>query len=76
MDERIIRSFVDRGIYSSSKDVISAALKALVREQRGKEAVQRQQTFSDDTYRQQLEEESEGSRHASLGHMGRRAKAR
>jgi Arc/MetJ-type ribon-helix-helix transcriptional regulator len=57
MDEGIIESFLSRKIYSSQKEVISEALKALVREQKQKEtaAAQEDSQYGDETYSQQIE---------------------
>ena len=54
MNKKIIKSFIERGIYKKKADVIKAALRALVREQIAKEATERLQNYSDETYRQQF----------------------
>ena len=67
MDEKIISSFVDRKIFSNQREVITAALRALVREQKAKEASEREaQAFSDETYKTQLNTELE-KENASVG---------
>jgi len=78
MDDRIIKSFIDRGIFSKPGEVVSAALRALIREQKAKEAAERKRAYSDSTYSAQLETEHEDMepRDASMGRMGRSAKAR
>lgn len=78
MDERIISSFIDRNIYSNQKEVISAALRALVREQKMKEASEREgQQFSDETYSAQLNTESnKGTESAAVGNSLRASAAR
>lgn len=83
MDDRIITSFVSRGIYASKKDVITAALKALVKEQMQKEAADRgsDQTYSDETYSNQIgakdsHAEKELKKNAPMGHLGRRTGTR
>lgn len=58
MDEKIVSSFIDRKIFSNQREVITAALKALVREQKAKEAKKRgTPSFSDETYEMQLNTE-------------------
>jgi Arc/MetJ-type ribon-helix-helix transcriptional regulator len=59
MDEKIILSFIERGIYKSQKDVLSAALRALVKEQKFKEAsIQSQEApYTESTYEMQLGQE-------------------
>ena len=78
MDDRIIASFVSRKIYASSKDVIHAALKALLREQMQRESAERMNgpSFSDETYSMQLEAEKGSKRNASMGYMGRKTGSR
>jgi Arc/MetJ-type ribon-helix-helix transcriptional regulator len=76
MDEKIISSFVDRKIFSSQREVITAALRALVREQKTKEASEREaQAFSDETYKTQLSTELENE-NASVGNTRRSAALR
>jgi len=76
MDEKIISSFVDRKIFSNQREVITAALRALVREQKIKEATEREdQTFSDETYQEQLNTEVENE-NASVGNTRRSAAVR
>jgi Arc/MetJ-type ribon-helix-helix transcriptional regulator len=64
MDERIINSFLERNIYDNQREVISAALRALVREQKMKEASE-MPAYSDETYAQQLTSET-GAQDASV----------
>lgn len=76
MDEKIISSFVDRKIFSNQREVITAALRALVREQKAKEALEREaQAFSDETYKTQLNTELE-KENASVGNTHRSAAIR
>ena len=76
MDEKIISSFVDRKIFSNQREVITAALRALVREQKAKEASEREaQAFSDETYKTQLNTELE-KENASVGNTHRSAAIR
>ena len=76
MDEKIISSFVDRKIFSNQREVITAALRALVREQKAKEASEREaQAFSDETYETQLNSELE-KENASVGNTHRSAAVR
>jgi Arc/MetJ-type ribon-helix-helix transcriptional regulator len=76
MDEKIISSFVDRKIFSNQREVITAALRALVREQKTKEAAEREgQAFSDETYQAQLNIEVE-KENASVGNTHRSAAVR
>jgi Arc/MetJ-type ribon-helix-helix transcriptional regulator len=76
MDEKIISSFVDRKIFSNQREVITAALRALVREQKIKEATEREnQTFSNETYQAQLNTEVENE-NASVGNTRRSAAVR
>jgi Arc/MetJ-type ribon-helix-helix transcriptional regulator len=76
MDEKIISSFVDRKIFPNQREVITAALRALVREQKIKEAHEREnQAFSDETYKAQLNTEVENE-NASVGNTRRSAAVR
>jgi Arc/MetJ-type ribon-helix-helix transcriptional regulator len=76
IDEKIISSFVDRKIFSNQREVITAALRALVREQKAKEASEREaQAFSDETYKTQLNTELE-KENASVGNTHRSAAVR
>ena len=77
MDAKIISSFLERKIFSNQREVITAALRALVREQKMKEAVEREnkQTFSDETYLTQLKTEV-GNENAEMGYSSRSAKTR
>lgn len=75
IDEKIISSFLDRKIFSNQREVITAALRALVREQKMKEASERDQTFSDESYKAQLQNEEE-SGNAPVGNMHRSAAVR
>lgn len=78
MDERIISSFLERKIFPSQREVISAALRALVREQKMKEAAAREgkQTFSDGTYLAQLNINAREEHATAVGHTGRSSTAR
>ncbi len=74
MDEKIIASFIERKIYANQREVISSALRALVKEQKMKEAAERQNPeYTDATYGAQLDDE-EGN--AEMGNSRRRATAR
>ena len=77
MDQRIIDSFIEREIFSNQREVITAALKALVREQKNKEAVVREdkQEFSDEIYSSQLTTEAE-SENAPVGNTRRSSATR
>ena len=76
MDERIISSFLERKIFPNQREVITAALRALVREQKMKEAAERnEQTFSDETYSDQLSAEVENE-NATVGYTHRPSAAR
>lgn len=57
MDERIIQAFIERGLFKNQNEVVSAALKALVREQRQKDSErQNEESLADQTtYEMQLE---------------------
>lgn len=72
MDERIIESFISRNVYSNQREVISAALRALVREQKIKDAMKRKsnQEFTDETYISQIQNEVE-KENASVGNTHR-----
>ncbi len=78
MDERIVESFVSRGIYPSQKIVIHEALKSLVREQKRKEAAEcgRQADYSESTYSAQLSSLETEQSHAPVGHLARKTKVR
>jgi Arc/MetJ-type ribon-helix-helix transcriptional regulator len=78
VDERIIESFISRGIYSSQKEVIHEALRALVKEQKRKEADQQNsEEYSESTYTTQLTSLEESKKpHASMGHMARKTAVR
>jgi len=41
MNKKYIQSFIDRGIYTNEEEVITAALKALIKQQIKKEAEKR-----------------------------------
>jgi len=76
MDEKIMASFIERNIYSSSKEVISAALRALVREQKQKEAQEREsQAFLDETYALQFDDQ-EGKENETMGNLVRQTAVR
>jgi Arc/MetJ-type ribon-helix-helix transcriptional regulator len=57
MDERIIQAFLERGFFKNQNEVVSAALKALVREQRQADSeMQNEESLADQaTYEMQLE---------------------
>jgi len=74
MDERIINSFLERNIYDNQREVISAALRALVREQKMKEASETP-VYSDETYAQQLTSET-GAQDATVGNLSSKATVR
>ncbi|MGZ3699753.1 MAG: hypothetical protein ACXWP5_16600 [Bdellovibrionota bacterium] len=76
MDERIIDSFIKRGIYANQREVISAALRALVKEQKSRESSQRTALYSDSTYLLQAAEPGLGNIHAPVGPLGRKSKVR
>jgi Arc/MetJ-type ribon-helix-helix transcriptional regulator len=77
MEARIVDSFVSRGIFTNQREVISAALRALVREQKAQEASQRNNdpSYQDSTYEAQLESPAE-NKNASVGRVGRSSTAR
>jgi len=54
-DEKLIAGFIERGLYKSQKDVISAAVRLLAEHHMELEA-KAQAGYTDDTYTQQLEE--------------------
>lgn len=57
MDEKIIQAFIERGLFKNQNEVVSAALRALVREQRQMDAErQNEESLADQaTYDMQLE---------------------
>ena len=70
MDEKIIDSFLDRKIFSNQKEVVSAALRALVREQKVKEALERgDQNYSDEAYSSQIDGKKDSN--VSVGNLVR-----
>lgn len=77
LDQRIIASFIDRGIFATQKEVISAGLRALVREQKAQEALARggNPPYEDSTYLEQLNTTVEPE-NASMGHLDRQSTAR
>jgi Arc/MetJ-type ribon-helix-helix transcriptional regulator len=78
MDERMIEAFLKRGIYSSYKDVIHHALKALVRQQQMKESAQEpnEPIYSEDTYLSQLKTDEADKNHAAMGNLARKTAVR
>ncbi len=56
-DEKIIDSFIERGFYKTKSELISAALWALVREQRQKDAERQnlESTSDDSVYNSQFD---------------------
>jgi Arc/MetJ-type ribon-helix-helix transcriptional regulator len=75
IDERIIESFVTRGIYTSQREVLHNALRALVKEQMTKEGP-RTQLYSDDTYAIQFDSPAGESEDASMGNLVRQSATR
>nr|BFD69051.1 hypothetical protein HAGR004_40730 [Bdellovibrio sp. HAGR004]BFD69116.1 hypothetical protein HAGR004_41380 [Bdellovibrio sp. HAGR004] len=57
MDEKIIQAFIERGLFKNQNEVVSAALRALVREQRQMDSErQNEESLADQTtYDMQLE---------------------
>lgn len=75
MDEKIIDSFIDRKIFTNQKEVVSAALRALVREQKAREALERgEQRYTDEFYSSQLDSEREANE--SMGNLVRKTAER
>jgi Arc/MetJ-type ribon-helix-helix transcriptional regulator len=60
-DEKLIAGFIERGLYKSQKDVISAAVRLLAEHHMELEA-KAQASYADDTYAQQLEDTSNATR--------------
>jgi len=56
-DEKLIAGFIERGLYKSPKEVISAAIRLLAEHHMELET-KAQSQYTDDTYTQQLEETS------------------
>ena len=54
-DEKLISSFIERGLYRNQKDVISAAIRLLAEHHMELEATVAS-AYTDNTYAQQLEE--------------------
>ncbi|MEN0059125.1 MAG: hypothetical protein AAGB31_09855 [Bdellovibrio sp.] len=72
MDERIIQAFIERGLFKNQNEVVSAALKALVREQRQTDSErQNQESLSgQSTYDMQLEGIENASENSTAKKMG------
>jgi Arc/MetJ-type ribon-helix-helix transcriptional regulator len=71
-DEKLIASFIERGLYKNQKEVVSAALRLLAEHQMEVEAAANATTYTDDTYAQQLEESS----NAAVGNLARQTAVR
>ncbi len=73
MDERIIQAFLERGLFKNQNEVVSAALKALVREQRQADSErQNVESLADHTtYEMQLEGRENATNNAAqkMGNM-------
>lgn len=72
MDERIIQAFLERGIYKNQNEVVSAALRALVKEQRRIDADrQNVESLADQTtFEMQLEETAHASENSVAKKVG------
>lgn len=68
-DEKLIAGFIERGLYKSQKDVISAAVRLLAEHHMELEA-KAQNDYSDETYSQQLEAPSNATNAATNETMG------
>ena len=71
-DEKLISGFIERGIYKTQKEVVSAAVRLLAEHHMELEA-KNVTAFTDDTYTQQLEEETSD---AAMGNLARKAAVR
>jgi Arc/MetJ-type ribon-helix-helix transcriptional regulator len=72
-DEKLIAGFIERGLYKSQKDVISAAIRLLAEHHMELEAVNAA-TYTDDTYAQQLENKE--TPNAAVGNLARQTAVR
>lgn len=70
-DEKLIAGFIERGLYKSQKDVLSAAIRLLAEHHMELEA-KNASGYTDETYAQQLEETS----NAAVGNLARQAAVR
>ncbi len=71
-DEKLISGFIERGLYKTQKEVVSAAVRLLAEHHMELEA-KNVTAFTDDTYTQQLEEETSD---AAMGNLARKAAVR
>ena len=70
-DEKLIAGFIERGLYKSQKDVLSAAIRLLAEHHMELEA-KNASGYTDETYAQQLEETS----NATVGNLARQTAVR